>query len=89
VNAAPALKEGSGAAGSMSRSRLVPARLLVLAQVALGVLLVTAAILYTGNLSEIVNRDAGFERAHTLVFDVRPGQLAYAEERLDSFYRTL
>jgi predicted permease len=58
----------------------------VLAQIALGVLLVMAAIVYTGNLSEIVNRDAGFERAHTLLFDVRPGELGYEEGRLETFY---
>lgn len=87
LNAAPALKEGAGSGGTVSRRRLLPARLLVLSQVALGVLLVMAAIVYTGNLSEIVNRDAGFDRAHTLMFDLRPGELGYEDQRLDTFYR--
>jgi predicted permease len=86
VNAAPALKEGTGSAGTLSRSRLLPARLLVLAQVALGVVLVMAAIVYTGNLKEIVSRDAGFERGHTLMFDLRPGELGYDGVRLEAFY---
>ena len=86
-DAAPSLREGAGTAGSMSQARLVPARILVLSQVALGVLLVTAAIIYTGHLSDLLGRDTGFDRAHTLMFDLRPGELGYQDERLESFYR--
>jgi predicted permease len=82
VNAAPALKEGV----TMSRARLAPAKLLVLVQVALGVLLVTAAIVFTARLNEMVNRDTGFERGHVLMFDVRPGEIGYEGERLRRFY---
>jgi ABC-type antimicrobial peptide transport system permease subunit len=46
-----------------------------------------AAIVYTGNLAEILSRDAGFERANTLLFDLRPGELGYEGERLQVFYR--
>ena len=46
-----------------------------------------AAIVYTGNLNAIVGRDAGFERGHTLLFDLRPGELGYDGERLEMFYR--
>ncbi|HEU0122574.1 MAG TPA: ADOP family duplicated permease [Bryobacteraceae bacterium] len=86
VNAAPALKEGSGSAGSMSKSRWAPAKLLVLVQVSLGVLLVTAAIVFTTRLNDIVSRDPGFERRHSLMFDVRPGEMGYKAERLKQFY---
>ncbi|MBI2686169.1 MAG: ABC transporter permease [Acidobacteria bacterium] len=89
VDASPALKEGSGSAGTMSRSRWAPAKLLVLFQVALGVLLVTAAILYTGRLSYMVGKEAGFERGHALLFDIRPGEIGYRDERLRQFYFTL
>jgi predicted permease len=86
TDAAPVIKEGSGSGGTLTRGRLLPARMLVLAQVALGVLLVTAAMLYTGHLSAIVNTDAGFERGHALLFDLRPGEVGYDEHRLERFY---
>lgn len=63
-----------------------PAKLLVLVQVALGVLLVTAAIVFTARLNEMVNRDPGFERGHVLIFDVRPREIGYQGERLRRFY---
>jgi predicted permease len=89
LDAAPALKEGTGSAGTASRGRFVPAKLLVVAQVALGVLLVMGGIVFTGNLSEIVNRDAGFERGHALLFDLRPGEVGYQDQRLATFYREI
>lgn len=89
VNAGPSLKEGAGSAGTSSRARWLPAKVLVLTQVAIGVLLVTAAIVYTSHLRELTNRDAGFERAHALLFDVRPGELGFEGERLANFYRSL
>ena len=63
IDASPALKEGSGSGGTASRSRWVPAKILVLVQVSIGVLLVTASILFTSELYKLVNRNAGFERA--------------------------
>lgn len=86
VSASPALKEGSGTGGTMSRARWAPAKILVLVQVALGVLLVTAAIVFTARLNELVARDTGFERDHVLLFDVRPGEIGYKAERLQRFY---
>lgn len=86
VGAAPMLKEGSGSGGTLSRSRWAPARLLVLVQVSLGVLLVTAAIVFTSHLNQILNRETGFERGHLLLFDVRPGEIGYQRDRLRQFY---
>jgi len=86
VDTTPALKDGSGADG---RRRWAPAKLLVLTQISLGVLLITAAILYTTKLNEIVRRDAGFERDHVLLFDLRPGEIGYTGDRLKQFYSTL
>jgi predicted permease len=86
VDAAPALKDGAGADG---RRRWAPAKLLVLAQISLGVVLITAAILYTVKLNEIVRRDAGFERDHVLLFDLRPGEIGYKGDRLKQFYSAL
>jgi len=86
VNASPALKEGAGSGGTLSRSRSMPAKILVLTQVALGVLLVTAALIFTARLNELVSRETGFERAHTVMFDVRPGEIGYDKARLQQFY---
>ncbi len=80
----PALKEG-GAAGS-GRRRWAAGKALVLAQMALGVLLVSSAFLYTSRLRELVQNDAGFERAHAVLFDVRPGEIGYEGEKLRRFY---
>ncbi|MFN0104411.1 MAG: ADOP family duplicated permease [Bryobacteraceae bacterium] len=82
VSAAPALKEGV----TLSRARWAPAKILVLVQVALGVLLVTAAIVFTARLNEMVSKETGFERGHVLLFDVRPGEIGYKAERLRRFY---
>lgn len=89
VDASPALKEGSGSGGTVSRARWLPAKTLVAAQVSLGVLLVTSAILYTGHLSDLVNRDTGFDRDNILLFDVRPGELGYKKDKLKHFYLEL
>lgn len=89
VDAAPAIKEGVGSAGTTSRRRWAPAKAFVIAQVAIGVLLVMAAFLYTGSLSEIINRDAGFDRSRILMFDLRPGELGYSGSRLTAFYSAI
>jgi predicted permease len=89
VDSASAIKEGSGSARTASRGRWLPARLLVLFQVVLGVLLLTSAIVFTTNLSALVNRDTGFERGHALLFDVRPGEIGYSGDRLKQFYVNL
>lgn len=86
VHAAPALKEGSGSGGTVSRGRWLPAKTLVLVQVSFGVLLLTSAILYISHLNEVVNRDTGFERNHIVMLDVRPGELGYRKDRLKNFY---
>jgi predicted permease len=85
VGTAPALKEGV----TLSRARWAPARLLVVAQVALGVLLVAAALVFTSRLNEVIGRDAGFERGHLLLFDLRPGEIGYKGARLQQFYLSL
>lgn len=85
VGTAPALKEGL----TLSRARWAPARLLVMTQVALGVLLVTAAVVFTSRLNELASKDAGFERGHVLLFELRPGEVGYKGDRLRQFWLTL
>ncbi len=89
IDAGPALKEVTGSSAAHGRSRWAPARILVLLQVSLGVVLVTAAVLFTGTLWEIVHRDTGFERGNILLFDVRPGEIGYQDDRLKQFYTSL
>ena len=61
-------------------------QVLVLAQVALGVLLVSAGAAFSVHLRDIVKRDTGFERTRLLVFDLRPGESGYRDARLRQFY---
>ncbi|MCL4841059.1 MAG: ABC transporter permease [Bryobacteraceae bacterium] len=89
IDAGPALKEVTGGSAARVRSRWMPARLLVLCQVSLGVVLVTAAVLFTGNLSEIVNRETGFDRGNTILCTVRPGDQGYSDDQLKEFYINL
>jgi predicted permease len=89
VDAAPALKEGSGSVGGASHSWWTPGKLLVLGQVALGVLLVAAAATFTSHLSKLVNANTGFDRSRLLLIDLKPGQSGYEGQRLRQFYLDL
>lgn len=86
VDAAPSLKEGAGSMGGTAHGWLAPGKLLVLVQVALGVLLVAAAGTFTAHLRKILSNETGFERTRLLLFDLRPGQSGYREERLRRFH---
>lgn len=89
IDPSPALKEGVAGTGGRGRERWSAAKILVLAQVSLGVLLVSAAVLFTSHLSGIIEQDAGFERGHLLLFDLRPGEIGYEGDRLKQFYADL
>src|SRR5690606_13663546 len=89
VDVAPALKEGAGSANMVSRSRWAPAKALVMLQVSLGVLLLTAAILFTGHLWEELHQETGFAKGHMLLFDVRPGEAGHEGGQLLQFYLNL
>ncbi len=89
MDAAPALKEGSENVGGVRHNRVAPGRLLVLAQVALGVVLVAAGAAFTAHLRKIVASNTGFERTRLLMFDLRPGESGYQGARLRQFYMQL
>lgn len=89
TDSAPALKEGSGSVGGVRHAWIAPGKLLVLAQVSLGVLLVAAGAAFTAHLRKIVTSDTGFERTRLLLFDLRPGESGYAAARLRNFYLQL
>lgn len=84
-----ATKEGGGSIGSTSRRGLSNARLLVLAQMAMSVVLVMAAVLFVRNLIGARSVDPGFERRNLVLFNVRPGVSGYEKSRLPQFYSNL
>ncbi|HWR54119.1 MAG TPA: ABC transporter permease, partial [Bryobacteraceae bacterium] len=88
-DAAPAMKEGAVRAGGARSRWIAPGKILVLAQVALGVLLVAAGAAFNVHLRKIVTKDTGFERTRLLMFDLRPGQSGYQDARLRQFYLLL
>ena len=83
------LKEGAGSMGQASRHKWNAARVLPLVQVAMSVVLVMTAIVFTRNLVSIESTDPGFDRRNLVMFDVRPGKSGYSEERLPVFYLNL
>lgn len=89
VDAAPALKEGGGSVGGVRHGFLTPGKLLVLAQVSLGVLLVAAAAAFTAHLRKTLSAETGFDRTRLLLFDLRPGESGYRGDRLKDFYLRL
>jgi len=64
-------------------------RSLVAAQVALSVLLVTAAAVFLSHLSSLRNFDLGFHSDHVLLVTVDPAQGGYRSEQLAAPYREL
>ncbi|WP_321475943.1 ABC transporter permease [uncultured Paludibaculum sp.] len=86
MDAAPALKEGGVGPGGVRHTWIAPGKIMVLAQVAFSVLLVAAGAAFTTHLRKIVTKDTGFERTRLLMFDLRPGQSGYRDERLRQFY---
>ncbi|HTW67968.1 MAG TPA: ABC transporter permease [Bryobacteraceae bacterium] len=68
-----ALKSGPGAqSGGASRSRLPIGKLLVIAQVAASIVMLTATGLFVRSLIKLSQVDVGFNREHLLEFDVDP-----------------
>ena len=60
-------------------------RSLVVTQVALSLVLVVAAMLFTRSLQNLQNIDPGFNTAHLLKFRVNPLQAGYSQDRIKSF----
>lgn len=83
------LREGAGSLGTAARSRWTAGRLLVVSQVAFSVLLVASAAVFVRNLQQILRADPGFHRSNLMLFDIKPGQSGYREEKLKAFYREL
>ena len=78
----------AGRAGEMRLGRLF-GRGLVVAQVALSLLLVSAAGLFAAHLSNLRNRNLGFRRDHILLATLNPAGSGWTGERLSRAYREL
>jgi len=52
-------------------------RLLVIAQMAMSVVLVMTAVIFTRNLLAIQSADPGFDRRNLVLFGIRPGTSGY------------
>jgi predicted permease len=83
----PALKtDTAGAAGS---SRALLRRLLVVSQVALSLLLVIGAALFSRSLGNLERLDLGFRRDRLAIAFTDPGRNGYKGQRLHDFYERL
>jgi putative ABC transport system permease protein len=78
----------SGRAGE-TRSRRLFGKGLVVAQVALSVVLLSAASLFIGHLSTLEHTDLGFRRDHVLLLTLDPARSGYKGEQLSRAYQEL
>jgi len=75
--------------GGETRSRRLFGKSLVVVQVALSVVLLSAAGLFVRYLSNLRNLDLGFRRDHVLLMTLDPSRSGYKSEQLASPYREL
>jgi predicted permease len=83
------LKQGGGSVGGSQRRKWTSGRTLVVAQMAMSVVLVMAAVIFTRNLRALQTADPGFDRRNLVIFGVRPGTSGYEASRLPQFYSDL
>jgi predicted permease len=81
-----AAREGTGVLGYSGHSRWTGGRLLVLLQMAMSVILVMTAVMFTRNLMAIEHTDPGFDRRNLVMFGLRPGTSGYDKSQLAGFY---
>ncbi len=83
------LKEGSGSIGTAAGQKWTTGKALVLTQMAMSVVLVLSAVVFTRNLIGIESADPGFDRRNLILFGIRPGTSGYDPSRLEQFYFNL
>jgi predicted permease len=81
------LREGATVGDRRSRRRV--GRLLVIAQVALSVVMLSAAALLVNHLSNLRNLNLGFDRESVLLVTVDASRSGYERQQLSSLYRDL
>jgi predicted permease len=82
-------RPGTGGLGSAGGRKWNAGRLLVVAQMAMSVVLVMTAVIFTRNLLALRSADPGFDRRNLVLFGIRPGTSGYDESRLPQFYFNL
>jgi hypothetical protein len=81
-----AAREGTGVLGYSGQGRWSGGRLLILVQMAMSVILVMTAVMFTRNLLAIEHTDPGFDRRNLVMFGLRPGTSGYEKSQLAGFY---
>jgi predicted permease len=90
VELTPVLKAGSRAAAHAApRRRLSLGKVLVIGQVALGLVLLIGAGLLVRTLRNLKGQNMGFEQHRLLLFGIDPTQDGYKDASLMDFYRQL
>jgi macrolide transport system ATP-binding/permease protein len=84
----PALKEGR-ANRARSHIRVSLSQTLVVAQIAMSLLMLVAAGLFTRTLSNLRSVELGFNRENILLFQVNAGQAGHKEPEIATFYSNL
>jgi predicted permease len=82
----PALKTGEA---SGWRRRTLGRNALVIAQVALSLVLLSAATIFVRTLNHVAKSNPGFRTDHLLMMSFDPSLLHYSAEKTSAFYRTL
>lgn len=80
------LRYGPGSIGYAGHQKWNTGRVLVIAQMAMSVVLVMTAVVFTRNLLAVQSSDPGFDRRNLILFDIRPGTSGYDESELLRFY---
>jgi putative ABC transport system permease protein len=89
LTSAPASSLRTHGAAGETRSRRLFGKGLVVAQVALSVMLLSAAGLFVQHLSNLRNQDFGFQRTSLLLVNLDPSKSGYTREQLFSPYQNL
>jgi predicted permease len=89
LTSAPASSLRAHGAAGETRSRRLFGNGLVVAQVALSVVLLSAAGLFAHHLSNLRNQDFGFQRTSLLLLTLDPSKSGYPREQLFSPYQDL
>lgn len=66
-----------------------PGKLLVAGQLALALLLMVSAVLFTRTLRQFGKTELGFDQRNLIIFNVRPGLNGYTGAKLETYYNEL
>jgi predicted permease len=89
ITGASWVRPGAGSLGNITRHKWNVGRLLVMAQMAMSIVLVMTAVIFTRNLLALQSTDPGFDRRNLILFGIRPGTSGYDQSQLPQFYFNL